>query len=77
MSVEVHLRSLLCDHLGVEPLRVVAASKIVDDIGADSLDLVELLFAAEDEFGIEIENEAWLQASTFGQMVTLVEGLLQ
>lgn len=77
MNVEALLREMLVDHLGVDPERVKADATIVDDLGAESLDLVELVIRVEEEFDITIDNEAWLEADTFGKIVALVEGLVK
>lgn len=57
------VKQVLVDHLGVREADVVEDASIIDDLGADSLDLVELIMAFEEEFGVEIsdeEAEGWL-----------------
>ncbi len=57
MSVEAKVKSIIADQLGVDESEVVAGASFTDDLGADSLDIVELVMAFEEEFGIEIPDE--------------------
>tara|TARA_Y100000590_G_C14903595_1_gene707327 strand:+ start:282 stop:527 length:246 start_codon:yes stop_codon:yes gene_type:complete len=57
-SVEAKVKKIVIDHLGVEPSKVSPESKFIDDLGADSLDTVELVMAFEEEFGVEIPDDA-------------------
>lgn len=57
MSVEQKVRELIVEQLGVEEGQVTDEAKFVDDLGADSLDTVELVMALEEEFSIEIPDE--------------------
>ena len=52
------IRAIVSDQLGVEAGEIQAESKIADDLGADSLDVVELVMQLEDEFDIEVPDEA-------------------
>lgn len=52
------VKSIVVEHLGVEESKVTEQSSFVDDLGADSLDRVELVMAFEEEFGVEIPDEA-------------------
>ena len=58
MSTFEKVRDIVVDQLGVEPDEVAIESTFIDDLGADSLDIVELIMAFEEEFGIEIPDEA-------------------
>lgn len=57
MSVEEKVKKIVAEKLSVEPDEVVPEASFVDDLGADSLDLVELIMAMEEEFDIEISDE--------------------
>jgi acyl carrier protein len=52
------VKKIVVEHLGVEPEKVVDAASFIDDLGADSLDTVELVMAFEEEFGCEIPDDA-------------------
>jgi acyl carrier protein len=56
-EMEARLKKIVADQLGVEEEKVVDDAKFIDDLGADSLDLVEMIMALEEEFGIEIPDE--------------------
>ena len=58
MSVSEKVKSIIVDQLGVDEDEVNGAASFTDDLGADSLDIVELVMAFEEEFGIEIPDEA-------------------
>ncbi|MDP3921720.1 MAG: acyl carrier protein [Candidatus Omnitrophota bacterium] len=57
MQIEQRVSQIIVDQLGVKPERVTIDSDIVDELGADSLDTVELVMALEEEFEIEISDE--------------------
>jgi acyl carrier protein len=57
MSVEQKVKEIVTEQLGVSAEEVTNKASFVDDLGADSLDLTELVMAMEDEFGIEIDDE--------------------
>lgn len=52
------IRTLVSEQLGVDPSEIASEASILDDLGADSLDVVELVMAIEDEFDIEVPDEA-------------------
>lgn len=57
-DVAERVKKIIVEHLGVEESKVVEGASFIDDLGADSLDTVELVMAFEEEFGIEIPDEA-------------------
>ena len=57
-DVAERVKKIIVEHLGVEEAKVVESANCIDDLGADSLDTVELVMAFEEEFGIEIPDEA-------------------
>tara|TARA_B100000029_G_scaffold502777_1_gene578625 strand:+ start:786 stop:1022 length:237 start_codon:yes stop_codon:yes gene_type:complete len=57
-EVESKVKKIVVDHLGVEESKVTPEAKFIDDLGADSLDTVELVMAFEEEFGTEIPDDA-------------------
>lgn len=67
------VRDIIVDLLGVEPDKVTLEARFREDLEADSLDLVELIMAFEEEFGGEISDEDAQQITTVGQAVTYVE----
>ena len=60
------------EHLGVEPEKVTEAASFIDDLGADSLDNVELVMAFEEEFDIEIPDDAAEHIQTVGDAVKFI-----
>ncbi len=57
MSVEERVKSIIVEQLGVDADEVTADASFVEDLGADSLDQVELIMAFEEEFGVEISDD--------------------
>jgi len=57
-DVAERVKKIVVEHLGVEDSKVVENASFIDDLGADSLDTVELVMAFEEEFGIEIPDDA-------------------
>jgi acyl carrier protein len=68
------VRDILCEQLDVEEEKVTTESSIVDDLGADSLDVVDLVMSLEEEFDIEIPDEDVENIKTVGDMVKYIEG---
>ena len=57
-DTEARVKKIVVEHLGAEEAKVVPAASFIDDLGADSLDTVELVMAFEEEFGCEIPDDA-------------------
>ena len=66
--------SIVMEHLGVEKDKVTENSSFIDDLGADSLDTVELVMAFEEEFGSEISDSQAEKILTVGDVVKFIEG---
>ena len=57
-DIEEQVKKIIVDHLGIDESKVSSGSKFIDDLGADSLDTVELVMAFEEKFSIEIPDDA-------------------
>ena len=68
-TLEDRLKSIIVDQLGVESDKVVANASFINDLGADSLDIVELVMAMEEEFDLEIPDEDAEKIKTVGDAV--------
>ncbi len=64
---------LLAQQLGVDKATVTKESEIIKDLGADSLDVVEMLMGLEEEFGIELTDEEAVNLKTVGDIVAIIE----
>lgn len=73
MSTFEKVRDIVVEQLGVEPDEVSIDSTFIDDLGADSLDIVELIMAFEEEFNIEIPDEAAEKIKTVQDVVTYID----
>jgi len=72
-SVEEKVKHIIVEQLGVDEDEVKAEASFVDDLGADSLDVVELVMALEEEFGLEISDEDAEKLSTVKQAIEYIE----
>lgn len=72
-SNEDRARKLVVEHLGVETDKVTADADFADDLGADSLDMIELVMAFEEEFNIEIADDEGDKVKTFADALTLLD----
>ena len=75
MSEEISskVKKMVADHLGVEVSKVVDEASFIDDLGADSLDTVELVMAFEEEFGSEISDSDAEKILTVGDAIKFIE----
>ena len=67
------VKKIVVEHLGVEPDKVTDQASFIDDLGADSLDTVELVMAFEEEFGIEIPDDAAEKIQTVGDAIGFIK----
>ena len=67
------VKKIVIEHLGVDAEKVVEGASFIDDLGADSLDTVELVMAFEEEFGVEIPDDAAETILTVGDAVKCLE----
>ena len=67
------VKKIVVEHLGVEPDKVVEGASFIDDLGADSLDTVELVMAFEEEFGVEIPDDAAEKISTVSDAIKYID----
>ncbi len=67
------VKEIVAEQLGVEPEEVTLESSFIDDLGADSLDIVELVMALEEEFDIEIPDEDAEKISTVNDVVEYIK----
>ena len=67
------IRDIIVEQLGVEAGEVTLESRFIDDLGADSLDIVELIMALEEEFDMEIPDEEAEKISTVGDVVDYIK----
>ena len=67
------VKEIIIDKLGVEAAKVTLEAKFIDDLGADSLDTVELIMQFEEEFGIEIPDDDAENITTVGSAIEYIE----
>ena len=72
-DVTSKVRKIVADHLGIDEVKVTDESSFIDDLGADSLDTVELVMAFEEEFGAEISDSDAEKILTVGDAVKFIE----
>tara|TARA_B100001996_G_scaffold284556_1_gene224878 strand:+ start:61 stop:300 length:240 start_codon:yes stop_codon:yes gene_type:complete len=72
-DVPATVKKIVVDHLGVEESKVTEEASFIDDLGADSLDTVELVMAFEEEFGSEISDNEAEKILTVGDAIKFIE----
>ena len=72
-DISDRVKKIVVEHLGGDEDKVVDNASFIDDLGADSLDTVELVMAFEEEFGIEIQDDAAENIQSFGDAVKFIE----
>ena len=73
MNTFEKIASLMAEQLGVDKASIRPESEIIKDLGADSLDVVEMLLDLEKEYGVEISDEQAAELKTVGDIVKLIE----
>ncbi len=74
-STEQRVKNIIVEQLGVKPEQVTPEAKFIEDLGADSLDTVELVMALEEEFGNEIPDEQAEKLQSVGDVIKYIEEL--
>jgi acyl carrier protein len=72
-SIEEKVKDIIVEQLGVNPEQVTPQASFIEDLGADSLDIVELVMAFEEEFGVEVPDEDAEKLQTVGDVVKYIE----
>jgi len=72
-SVDEKVKEIIVEQLGVDPAQVTPEASFVNDLGADSLDTVELVMALEEEFNLEIPDEEAEKITTVGQAIEYIK----
>lgn len=72
-DIAERVQKIVVEHLGVEADKVSQEASFIDDLGADSLDIVELVMAFEEEFGVEIPDDAAEKIATVGDATKFIQ----
>ncbi len=72
-SISEKVKDIIVEQLGVNPEQVTESASFIEDLGADSLDTVELVMAFEEEFGVEVPDEDAEKLQTVGNVVDYIE----
>ncbi len=68
------VKEIIAEQLGIDAGTITKNSKVIADLGADSLDIVELVMALEDEFGVSVDEDKVQNLVTVGDIVDLIDG---
>ncbi|HSY20332.1 MAG TPA: acyl carrier protein [Candidatus Acidoferrales bacterium] len=71
--IDQRVKDIIVEQLGVKPEQVTPEAKFIEDLGADSLDTVELVMALEEEFGIEVPDEQAEKLQSVGDVIKHIE----
>ena len=72
-DIENRVKKIVVEHLGIDESKVMETASFIDDLGADSLDTVELVMAFEEEFGIEIPDDAAETILSVGDAINFID----
>ena len=72
-TIEEKVKDIIVEQLGVNPEQVTPQAKFIEDLGADSLDTVELVMAFEEEFNVEVPDEEAEKLQTVGDVIKYIE----
>ena len=75
--LDQRVKEIIVEQLGVKPEQVVPEAKFIEDLGADSLDTVELVMALEEEFGVEVPDEQAEKLQSVGDVMKYIEEAAQ
>ena len=71
------VKKLLAEQLNIDAEKITTSSKVIEELGADSLDVVEMLMTLEDEFNVTVSDEESVGLKTVGDIVKLIESKLK
>lgn len=71
------VKKLLAEQLNIDESKITENSKVIDELGADSLDVVEMLMTLEDEFNVTVSDEESVNLKTVGDIVKLIDSKLK
>ncbi len=74
LSIQARVKDIVCEQLGVSEDEVTPEASFLEDLGADSLDIVELVMALEEEYELEISDEDAEKIKTVQDIVSYIEG---